>query len=448
MDIDPSTNIPLNLFVLFVLIIINAFFAMSEIAIISLNTNRIKKLAEKGNKKAFLLMNIIKYPSDFLATIQVGVTLSGLLASAVAAEKFSKIIVYKLYFVPINPEILSVISLILITMILSYFTLVFGELIPKRIAMKYSEKISLNIVDIIWLFYKLARPFVKFLAISTDKILNIFGINAEKTDSFVTEEDILTLVDASEETGVLEQNGINMIKNIFEFEDKNISEIMTHRTVMTAVNQETSMQDFLKIAKEEGYSRIPIFKDNLDNIVGIVYVKDLLPLINSQNIEKLNINDYARNPIYFPETTKCSKLLMEFQEKKIHLAIVVDEYGGTSGLITMEDLLEIIVGNIQDEYDEEGQKIKMLSDNKYIFDGSVTLDKIEKIFKSDIFEENDFETISGFLINYLGKIPDKGETVSLTANDIEEYMILILEVDNKKILKIQMERNIVSTITE
>ncbi|MDR0675863.1 MAG: hemolysin family protein [Elusimicrobiota bacterium] len=437
---DSDANIPLNIFILFVLIFANAFFAMSEIAIISVNSNRIKKLVEKGNKKAAFLVKITQTPSDFLATIQVGVTLSGLLASAVAAEKFSNMLTSKLSFIPIKENFLSAFSLIIITIILSYFTLVFGELIPKRIAMKYSEQISLQIVGIVWLFYKFTKPFVSFLSISTDGILKIFGLNLTKEQQNVTEEDIINLVDASEETGVLEQNGINMIKNIFEFEDKNISEIMTHRTAMIAVNSDTNIEDFLKIVADEGYSRIPIFKDNMDNITGIVYVKDLIPLINNKEMSNLNINDYARKPIYVPETTKCSKLLMQFQENKIHLAIVIDEYGGTSGLVTMEDLLEIIVGNIQDEYDEEGQKVKLVADNKYIFDGSVSLEEIEKIFKNDIFEKNDVDTISGFIIDRLGEIPEIGKTINLKINDNDLYILEVLEVDTKKIIKIQMEK--------
>ncbi len=431
----------LSIFLLICLILLNAFFAMSEIAIVSTNVNKMKKMSNSGNKKAKLFLKITESPSIFLATIQLGITLSGFLASAVAADNFSKILVSKLLFLDINKSLLQAICLITITIILSYFMLIFGELIPKRIAIEYSEKISLNVIKFLWFFYKCVGPFVKFLSFTTNKILSIFGIKPQK-DNKVTEEDILNLVDASEETGVLEEKGIDMIKNIFEFEDKNISEIMTHRTSIFAIKDNLSINEFLKIVENEGYSRIPIYKENLDNIVGIVYVKDLIPIFN-KDLDKLSILDYSRPPIYFPETTKCTKLLKEFQEKKIHMAVVIDEYGGTSGLITMEDLLEIIVGNIQDEYDEETSKSKVLSENKYIVDGTMPLDKIEELFKEEIFDKKDFETINGFLIDFIGKIPSGKETFSIKKTN-SEYIFSILEVDRKKILKVQIEKKLLN----
>ncbi|MBU3810958.1 MAG: hemolysin family protein [Candidatus Niameybacter stercoravium] len=431
-----SSDIFASIGILILLFISNAFFAGSEIAILSVNQNKIKKQAEKGSKEAQLLIHIISAPANFLATIQVGVTLSGLLASAVAAEKFADLIVDYFTFLPLSYEVLQGLTIVLITVILSYFTLIFGELVPKRIAMKYSDKIALSVACPIWIFYKVAKPFVVFLAMSTNFLLRLLGIGVQDEAEEVTEEDILLLVEEGQEKGCIEEDEQEMIEKIFELDDMTISQIMTHRTHMLACSKEESIESIIKKAQESGYSRIPIYEETLDKIVGILYVKDLLQLVFTQDKTNLKIEQYMRPPIYIPESKKCSKLLKEFQEKKIHMAIVLDEYGGTEGIVTMEDLLEVIVGNIQDEYDLEAVKIEKLAEDAYILDGSVSIEEVERILDVDLFEGEDCETIGGFIIKKIGMIPQKDSRIKLALK--EGYELSVLEVDEKCIKKVNI----------
>lgn len=431
-----SSNIVTSIGILIILFATNAFFAGSEIAILSVNQNKIKKQAEKGNKNAHILMNIISAPANFLATIQVGVTLSGLLASAVAAERFADLLVGYLTFLPLSYELLEGLTIIVITIILSYFTLILGELVPKRIGMKYSDKIALSVARPIWIFYKFAKPFVLFLAMSTNALLRLLGIHTQDDEEKVTEEDILLLVEEGQEKGSIEQVEQDMIEKIFELDDMTISQIMTHRTHMLACSKEESIEAIIKKAQEAGYSRIPIYEETLDQIIGIVYVKDLLALIFMPEKAALKIEQYMRPPIFIPESKKCSKLLKEFQEKKIHMAIVLDEYGGTEGLVTMEDLLEVIVGSIQDEYDEEAIKIEKVDENTYIFDGSVSIEEVERILDSDLFEGEDCETIGGFVIKALGMIPKKDTKIDMNLK--EGYKLSVLDVDERRITKVNI----------
>ncbi len=435
---EPGSSILLSLLILIVLVLVNAFFAMSEIAIISINANKMKKKAEEGDKKAATLVKITESSSSFLATIQVGVTLSGLLASAVAAERFASMLVEALAFLPIDKNILSGVSLIVITLILSYFTLIFGELVPKRLALRDPEKIAMFVCGIVWKFYRISKPFVKLLAASTNGILRLFGIRSEDDEQDVTEEDILLMVDQGEETGILQENETDMIRNIFEFDDKEVSDVMTHRTSITAADTTASIPEVLTLAQEEGFSRIPIYKDKLDNIIGVVYIKDLIPLLQNKSESDAQLSDYMRTPIYIPEGKKCSALLKEFQETKVHIAIVIDEHGGTAGLVTMEDLLEAIVGDIEDEYDNESEEIQKVSDDCYLLDGGVYLDDIEDELHIDLFDNTECDTIGGFVLDELGRFPAPGEQVTVPAGG--GWMVTVLEMDERRVTRVRLAK--------
>ena len=342
-----------SLILLLVLIGTNAFFAASEIAVISANANRMKKMADEGNKRAKLLLQITDEPSDFLSTIQVGVTLSGFLASAVAADNFAVYFDEWLAFLPINKSLLHGIVLVVLNIILSYFTLVLGEITPKRIAMKYPDKLALGVVGVIWGLYKVAKPFIKLVTISTNGILRLLHIKPEDDEEKVTEEEILMMVEAGEETGSIDHNEKDMIENIFEFDDARVSEHIIDIRIVCAVPADMPLSQLLEVAAEEKYSRIPVYDENIDNILGVVHVKDLIQLAADPNRRDTKASELMRPILYVPETIQCSKLLKQFQEQKIHMAVVVDEYGGTEGIVTMEDLLESIVGNIDDEYDDQ-----------------------------------------------------------------------------------------------
>ena len=394
-------------------------------------------MAQSGNKKAKILTNMVGQPSKFLATIQVGVTLSGLLASAVAADTFAEYIVLAFNGTNINPGLIRGISLVVITIILSFFTLVFGELVPKRLAMNSSEKISFAIARPLQIIYTFEKPFVAFLSWSTNLVLKLFGVSAEQESEEVTEEEIRMMIDVGNENGSIEQADREMINNIFEFDDRTAEEIMTHRTEMTALPLTASLEECIHTAVETGYSRVPVYDEDLDDIVGILYIKDLLDLVLSSPPFEFKVENYMRQPLYVPETNRCKVLFKELQEKKVQMAIVVDEYGGTAGLVTMEDLLESIVGNIQDEYDDEEEEVSQLSENVYLIDGLTQLEDVEKLFGIHFDDNGDYDTIGGYIIDELGYIPTADEHPAVTVGNVS---FTVLDVVERRIDKIRVER--------
>ena len=342
-----------SLILLVVLLSLNAYFAMSEIAILSINSKKIERMAEEGNKSASLLLRITDDPSDFLSTIQIGITLANLLSSAVAAENFTVYFDQWLSFLPINPSLLHSIVLVLLTLLLAYVTLIFGELTPKRIAMKSPDELALKVVKVLWVLYKICRPFIRLLTASVNLVLRLLHINPHDEEEKVTEEEIRLMVEAGEEEGTIEEREKDMIENIFELNDRRVSELTTHRTEICAISADSSLQELVEIAQKDRYSRIPVYRDTIDDIIGVIHVKDLIPLLNEGSLDGHQLLDFLRPVIYVPETVSTTNLLKQFQEQKIHMAVVVDEYGGTSGIVTLEDLLESIVGEIDDEYDDQ-----------------------------------------------------------------------------------------------
>ncbi len=433
---EPDGGLWIYIILLLFLILTNAFFAMSELAVISLNDGKLKKMASNGDKKAKMLVKLTEEPSKFLATIQVGVTISGFLASAVAADTFTEYIVDFFRNYNVNPATVKAISLVVITFLLSYFTLVLGELVPKRLAMQNFERISFRVARVLSIIYKIEKPLVALLSASTNGILRLLGIDPNQRQEEVTEEEIRMMIDVGNESGTIEQSEKDMIHNIFDFDDRIVDEIMTHRTEITAIDIDTTLNEIIDIALEEGYSRIPVYDDDLDNIVGILYIKDLLKLVLEQSTENFRVTDYMRSALYIPETNRCKDLFHEFQKSKIQMAVIVDEYGGTSGIVTMEDLIESIVGNIQDEYDDEEEEITLISDNLYKIDGMFALDKIERIFNIKFSEDEDYDydTISGYITGYLGRIPLKDEHPVVTVDNVD---FTVLNVEEHRITAVQ-----------
>ena len=401
-----------SLFLQVILIASNAFFAMSEFAVVSVNTQKMKRLAEGGSKPAARLLVITEAPSDFLATIQVGVTLSGFLASAAAADSFADPLVSALSFIPIPASTLRGVTVFLITIILSYFMLIFGELAPKRIAMKNPDGVALNVVGVIWALNKVCKPVIKLIAASTNLVLRPLGIGPASDEEPVAEEDILMMVEAGEETGTVDEREHEMIKNIFEFDDRKVSEIMTHRTDVVGVPVTATLQDIVALQAENRFSRIPVYKEDLDDIVGAVFVKDLVPLLEPGRYADATPEKYMRSVLYVPEGMTCSNLLHAFQKARVHLAIVVDEYGGTEGMVTMEDLLETIVGD-------------------------VPVNELEGLLGEDIFENADCDTIGGFITETLGRIPQAGETLPL---ETLGYTLTVAEATPRAVTKVTITR--------
>lgn len=438
-DPDPATSIVMQLVLLFVLILVNAFFAMSEIAIISLNDTKTERLAEEGHKKAKLVMKLTKNSSNFLSTIQIGVTLAGFLTSASASQSFVEMLSGTIrrisLFSGISTSVINGVSMVLITVITSYFSLVLGELAPKKIAMHNPEKISYRVVGILLFVQKATIPFVKVLSVSTNAIVRLFGIDPQADTESVTEEEIRMMVDAGEEKGVIEDVQKEMINNIFEFDDIDAGDIMTHRTDMVAIEVDDPLEDVIQLTIEEGRSRIPVYEEDLDNIIGVIYVKDLLPYVGHQLPKETTLRSLMREAFYVPESKRCGDLFKEMTETHTQMAIVVDEYGGTAGLVTIEDLLESIVGNIQDEYDDEEEEISKINENTFTIDGTTSIDEVDELVGVTI-PEGDYDTLAGFLISNLGFLPKDGE---MNEVEYENLHFTILNVEDRRIGKVKVE---------
>lgn len=430
-------NVFWQILLLLLLILINAFFAMSEIAIITLNDNKIKKMAEEGHKGAAKVLRLTKNSSRFLATIQVGVTLSGFLTSASAAQSFAGRLADLLGFLPASRSLIEGISTVLITLLLSYFSLVLGELVPKKIAMQRAEAISFRVAGILNGVAAVFKPFIQFLSASTNFVVRLLGFDPNASEEAVTEEEILMMVDAGEEKGVIEESAKDMIANVFDFNDKTADEIMTHRTDVSAVENTASVQDAVKLSIEEGYSRIPVYEEDLDNILGIIYVKDLLRYVGTELGEEIKVTDLMRSAFFIPGTKKCSELFTEMTANKTQIAVVVDEYGGTEGVITMEDLVESIVGNIQDEYDHEEEEIKRVSENTFSVEGSTSIDEISDLLGTEL-PEGEYDTIAGLMVERLGRIPRADEHPSIEIGDI---LLTAEQMEERRIAKVRVVKN-------
>ena len=415
-------SIPLQLFVIALLTLLNAFFAASEIAVLSVNDARMKKLAEDGNRKAKVLLSFLNNSSKMLSTIQVGVTFSGFLASAVASDSFSErladFIVRQFSWGNSYVNIIRTFSMALITILLSFFTLIFGELVPKRIAMKKSETLALHSVGVLRFTSILFSPFVKLLTLSVNGILRLCRINPKDEEEEVTEEEIRLMVSEGQEQGVIDDDESTMINNILEFDEMTAADVMTHRTNLTALPSSATYQEVFDIACKERYSRIPVYEDSIDNIVGIIHIKDLLGMRDESSFDLSRI---IRPVTYVAGTQSIDEVFRVLKEASTHLAVVVDEYGGTEGIVTMEDILEELVGNIRDEYDEEEEfehPIVKVKDGEYIISGLAELDEVADELETDL-PVDEYDTASGFAIGMLGEIPDEGTTPAFRYKDYD-----------------------------
>ena len=422
-----------QIIVLIILIFLNAFFAASEIAFISLNDAKVSKQAKSGDKKAKQVLKMLENPSRFLATIQIGITLAGFLSSAFASDAFASRLAPILNgLIPvISIAVWQSISIVIITIILSFFTLVFGELVPKRLAMKNYEKIAFATIGIIRSIYIVTIPFVKLLTVCTNLVSKLFGVS-EKDEEVVTEEEIKMMVDEGEEKGSIEENERELINNVFEFNDTTVSEIMTHRTDIYALSIDMNVSELIEELDEYRYSRIPVYEETIDEIKGILYLKDLLKYVKTRRNIKLKS---IIRPAYFVARSKpIDELFKELQKNNNQMAIVLDEYGGTAGLITMEDILEELVGDIFDEYDEIEKEYEKIDEDTYLVSGSININDLSKILEVQI-EEGDYDTLSGYLQEKLGRIPDDEEKPIIETQNvtykIEEYV-------DKRIVKVKV----------
>lgn len=427
MDPEPMSLVSQFILIL-VLTLLNAFFASAEMAIVSVNRNRIKMLADDGDKKASLLADLLEEPNKFLSTIQVGITLAGFFSSASAATGISEVIGASLSQLGI-PYAQSI-SIIVITIILSYFTLVFGELVPKRIALQKSEQMAMLSVRPIVFVFKFAKPFVKLLSLSTNVLLRVIGMSDTDLEEKVSREEIKSLVDAGEEYGVINQIEKEMINSIFDFDDKLAKEVMTPRTEVYMINSQLplSIEELL----EENYSRIPVYEGDMDNIIGILYLKDFLHEAYQVGFENVDIKKLLHHPYFVPECKNIDQLFKELQKSKMHLAVLIDEYGGFSGIVTIEDLIEEVMGDINDEYDEDNPVIRKIDNDTYIVNGLISIKELNDKLQLNLDEETeDYDTLGGFLINQIDYIPSETEECMV------EYENLLFKVECVKDKRIE-----------
>ncbi|MBQ7010190.1 MAG: HlyC/CorC family transporter [Clostridia bacterium] len=392
-----------------ILILLNAFFAATEIAIISLNATKVRARAEEGDKKAVRMLKMIEEPTGFLSTIQVGITLAGFLGSAFAADNFAEkltdLLVRSFSIAPAHVSAIDSVSVVIITLILSYFTLVLGELVPKRIAMRYQDKFAEKVCGFISVLAVILKPIIWFLTVSTNGVLRLFGIDPHANEESVSEEDIVLMLDAGAEDGTISEDDIEYIKNVFKLDRQNAADIMTPRNAIEMVPEDIEEDALLEFIANSGYSRIPVYSETVDNVVGILHVRDYLMKRASGSA---SIADAIFKPTYVPETVRLDALFRDMQKDHDHIVIVVDEYGATAGLVTMEDVLEQIVGEIWDEQDEAVSNIEQLPDGSYKVLTTTAIDEFFDRFELDRDENIESATVNGWVTEQCGTIPEVG----------------------------------------
>ncbi|MDR3239739.1 MAG: hemolysin family protein [Clostridiales bacterium] len=426
--------------VLILLILCNSLFAATEIALISVNQNRLRKKAEEGDKRAVLLRQMVENPNNLLATIQIGISIIALFSGAFAAESFADSLTDFLIRagVDMSPSALTPVSVVVITMALAYFELVFGELAPKRIAMKKADSIALVMITPIYTLSRLMKPFVKILSLSTNFFAKVLGgVDLDAQTGDVTEEEIRLILDAGGDTGAIDETEMEMINNVFEFNDKTADDICTHRTDIIALPADADEEELIHVLENEKFSRIPVFEDSIDDIIGILHIKDVMKYIINNNLHEMNLRELIRKPHFVPFSVKTDELFEDMQKNKIHVAVVLDEYSGTLGIVTMEDLIEEVMGNIFDEYDEEEKPdIVDMSDNTYIVNGGSDLAEIADYFDVDLPVE-DYNTLSGFIISQLGRIPADANQPEITYNGL---LLKVSKVEEKRVTEVMIRK--------
>ena len=438
------STIILQLMLQVILILLYGFFSGTEIAVVSLNTAKLHRLEEEGNKHAVKLLKLVADPAGFLSAIQVGITFAGYLGSALAAVNLSGYLVTWIYedlqFTAFSLATLRILAVIVITLILAYFTLVFGELVPKRIAMQKSYEWARAAYAIVSAFAVLMRPFIAFLNVSTNLTLRILHLKTEAQGENVTEEEIRMMVDIGEEKGNIDVNEKEWIQNVFDFDDLSVRRVMTQRTDVLAISLEDTWEEIFHMIEETGRSRFPVYDEDLDDIAGILYARDFL--LAAGKGERLPLKDMLRPAYFVPESIHADTLFADMQKKKIHIAVIVDEYGATEGIVTMEDLVEEIVGNIYDEFDPvEEPEIVALEEDLWKVTGNTTIDDLaDKLGIDPEMEETDYDTVGGLIISLLKAIPEDGVSF-----DVEGYGLHI-HVEDKDVKDRRIEKAYISKL--
>jgi len=406
-----------EIILILLLIAANGFFAISEIALVAARKSKIRQLAEAGDKKAQVAQRLQEDPNLFLATVQIGITLVGTLAAVVGGARIVKVL--QALFNQVSVEWIQkeseTIAIGVVVIAISYLSLVIGELFPKYIAILHPEKVATNIAVPVNILSKLSKIFVNLLTASSRGLARLFGVKSNPETAFVSEEEVKFIIQEGAEKGVFEKHEEEFIGSIFEFTDKLARHVMTPRLDIVGVDLGHSQERLLQIIMEEGYSRIPVYQGNIDNVVGIIHSRDIINLLTQK--ELIILSDIIRQPYFVPDSKKISEILREFQKKKIHIAIVLDEFGGTAGLITLEDIVEEIVGEILDEYDiEEAKEVDFLPDGSALVKATIQIEDFNRIFKTDL-PEKPWDTLGGLITNSIERIPALDEKIHLFGMD-------------------------------
>lgn len=412
-----SPNNLIQIIFLIVLLIGSAFFSASETALMSLSKIRIRYMQDEGVKGAKLVSSLIENPNKLLSSILVGNNVVNIAATSISTSLFIGLMGEK--------------GVALATAVMTVLVLIFGEITPKTIAANNSEKVSLLVSKPIKAIIFILRPIVWIFNIITNIIFKLFGITNKGAKSFITEEELKTMVNVSHEEGVLEMEEREIINNVFEFGDMQAKNAMVQRIDMVAIDMEDSYDEIIRVFKTEKLSRMPVYEETIDDIVGILNIKDII-FLSDEEIESFDIKNYMREPFFTYEFKKITQLLEEMKLEKSQMAIVVDEYGGTSGLLTIEDLVEVIVGDIEDEYDEEEDEIQVIKEDEYIVDGSTKIGDVNELIGVNL-ESEEFDSIGGFIIGHLSRLPEENEVI-----EVDNIRFCIESIEKNRIKKIRI----------
>ena len=428
-----SVGIPGSVILILALILINGFFAMAEIALVSVRKTRVRQLVEEGMPRAKVVQRLLEHPDRLLATVQIGVTMVGFFASAMGAITLAYPLarVLRQTHMHLIAENAYVISVVAVTLTIGYLSLVIGEITPKSLALRHSEKIALVAAAPLSLLEWLLSPLIKLVTWGSNLLVRPFGGTASFAPPILSEEELKMLVEAGEEEGVLEEEEKEMIHSIFEFTDTVVRKVMVPRIDIKAVEVNEPVSELLDVIMTEGHSRVPVYEETIDNILGVVHAKDLLRAVH-ENGRQATVRELMRPPFVIPENKKVDELLAEFKKNKIQMAIVVDEYGGTAGLVTIEDLLEEIVGDIMDEYDVEEPMIEILDEKTAIVDSRMPVDEVNEQMDLSLPEE-EFETVGGLVFGLLGKQPEQGEKI-----EYQNVDLIVEKTDGRRIQKVKV----------
>lgn len=431
---DDGSRLLIGSIIAIVFVLLKAFVTACETAVIEVNDTRLKKFAEKSNS-AKRLTQLLSKPNKMLISLSIFKALTTVSLAIVTTITFYSSLIKSLDFIDVPQEALSIISIVIIILADTIILAIFGDNIPKKIAQHDSIELAIKVSGFIKAVEIIIFPLTKIISLFTMVFSKISGLS-DDNEKAVTEEEILLMVDAVNETGAIEESQKEMINNVFEFDDLVVSDVMTHRTNIVAVEKSASVYELVNLSMSEGFSRIPVYDNSIDNIIGVIVIKDLLVLVNSNEKTNATVSDFMREPMYVPQTNHCGELLKEFTATKTQIAVVVDEYGGTAGLVSMEDLLESIVGNIQDEYDDEAEEQVKIDDNTYEISGMADPEEIFAELGITLPEDHYYDTMGGFIVDILGHIPNEGELPTVTYQNV---IFKVLQIDDKRIEKLRAE---------